>query len=119
MLHAEILAIEMEIVNTAGARLQSVRIEKLPGSTSLHGASKLAHKTCLILWGLFLTHANSLVVLREVLKTFRWIVSDQGVESGMCDAVDCTASFWHWASGRSAADVPPICEAEYILPRAI
>jgi hypothetical protein len=116
-LHAEILAIEMETV-PAGV-VADVCIEKLPGSTLLHGASRLAHKMFLFLWGLFLTHASSLSQMRVVLGTFRWITSDQGVEAGMCDAADCLPAFWHWVSGYDAATSPPIDKDKYLLPLAV
>ena len=73
----------------------------------------------MLLWGLFLTHADSLQQMRKVLRTIRWIVTDQGVESGLCDAVDCLDAFWHWASGRDVATSPEIKDSSYLLPLAM
>ena len=92
-LGAEILAIEMETI--PDGVVDHVRVEKLPGSTLVHGASRVAHKTCLFLWGLFLTHASTPAQMIGVLRTFRCIVNDQGVEACLCDVHNCLACFWH------------------------
>ena len=66
-----------------------------------------------------MTHGPSLRQMRAVLESFRWITSDQGVESGLADVADCLNSFHHWASGGDARHAPPIDLRGYLLPRAV
>lgn len=115
-LQSEVMATEIE---TIYARDMSDKVaEAMPGSTLMHGLSKLPHKVFMVLWG-FLVCGPSEQQLRYSLSTVRWVLTDFGVESSIASASDCVSAFMHWAQDRSPETSPPVAVDKFLLPNVV
>ena len=76
--------------------------------------------TMVDVWGgAALCFGPSIRQVREVLDSFRWVVTDFGVEHSIASAADCLAAFFHWAGGGVPSSGPPVGPNAWWLPNAI
>lgn len=116
-LNAEIVAVEVECFEAGALARRSC--DMLPGGTVAHGHSGLPQKLMQFLWGLWLVFGPTRPQLQAVLDSFRWVVSDFGVEHSIADARNVLPIFFAWASGDDPSTFPPIEQGSHLLDNAI
>ena len=109
-MRVEIFGIHLE--SFVGCGIQSLRAEKMPGSTLKHGFSGLGQKVFNFLWAMWLMFGGSKSQLELAVSNVRCIVTDLGVEKGLASTRSCIDTFLHACSrcDSRAAGIWSTCE---------